>query len=139
MQALFETLVAEAQGKLKEAVAGGRLRAGGHPVTIDMSTLFWFGAGGSTGTTYSVRSSHPALVTADTTDRHLVLTPVAPARVTVTAARAGDSAEVKFTVEVEAAASSEVPAAPLLAQLLLALLLGGGAYYHVRQARHWAR
>ena len=100
---------------------------------------FSFGAGGSAGTTYTARSSQPALVTADTTDRRLVLTPVAPARVTVTAARAGDSAEVEFTVEVEAA-PSEVPAAPPLAQVLLALLLlGGGAYYRVRQARHWAR
>ena len=36
--------------------------------------------------------------------------------------------------------ADDVPAAPLLAQLLLALLLlGGGADYRVRQARHWAR
>ena len=36
--------------------------------------------------------------------------------------------------------ADDVPAAPPLAQLLLALLLlGGGAYYRVRQARHWAR
>ena len=36
--------------------------------------------------------------------------------------------------------ADEVPAAPPLAQLLLALLLlGGGAYYRMRQARHWAR
>ena len=34
----------------------------------------------------------------------------------------------------------EVPAAPPLAQLLLALLLlGGCAYCRVRKARHWAR
>ena len=142
VEALFEALVAEAEGKRNAAAAGGRLRAGGHPVTIDMSTLFSFGAGGSAGTTYAARSSQPALVTADMTDSRLVLTPVVPARVTVTvtAAQAGDSAEVEFTVEVEAAAPSEVPAAPLVAQLLLALLLlGGGAYYHVRQAHHWAR
>ena len=141
VQAIVKALVAEAEGKRNAAAAGGRLRAGGHAVTIDMSTLFSFGAGGSAGTTYTARSSHPALVTADTTDRRLVLTPVAPARVTVTvtAARVGDSAEVAFTVEVEAA-PSEVPAAPPLAQLLLALLLlGGGAYYRVRQAHHWAR
>ena len=36
--------------------------------------------------------------------------------------------------------ADDVPAAPPLAQLLLALLLlGGGAYYRVRQARDWAR
>ena len=34
----------------------------------------------------------------------------------------------------------EVPTVPLLAQMLLALLLlCGGAYYRVRQVRHWAR
>ena len=44
---------------------------------------------------------------------------------------------VDFTGEI---CADDVPAAPLLAQLLLALLLlGGGAYYRVRQPRHWAR
>ena len=34
----------------------------------------------------------------------------------------------------------EVPTVPLLAQMLLALLLlCGGAYFRVRQVRHWAR
>ena len=42
-----------------------------------------------------------------------------------------------FTGEI---CADDVPAAPPLAQLLLALLLlGGGAYYRVRQARDWAR
>ena len=159
VQAIFKALVEEAEDALNEAAASGSLRAGGPPVTIDMRTLFSFGAGGSADTTYTARSSDPAVVTADTTDGRLVLTPgnalpagtssslavgardtldgdPARATITVTAARAGDTAEVEFTVEVEAA-PSPAPTAPSLALMLLAmLLLGGGAYYRAR--RQWA-
>ena len=143
----------EVQATVEAAVeAGGGLRAGGPPVTIDMSTLFSFGAGVTADTDYTAQSSDPALVAAETTDERLVLTPgnslpaeassslvvgaadgdPARATITVTAVRAGEMAEVKFTVEVEAA-PSEVPAAPLLAQLLLALLLlGCGARFYRR-------
>ena len=96
----------EVQVNVDAAVAaGGGLRAGGPPVTIDMSALFSFGDGGSADTTFTARSSHPAVVTADTTDGSLVLTPGDPAPVTititVTATRADDTAEVEFTVEIE--------------------------------------
>ena len=96
----------EVQANVDAAVAaGGGLRAGGPPVTIDMSALFSFGDGGSADTTFTARSSHPAVVTADTTDGSLVLTPGDPAPVTititVTATRADDTAEVEFTVEIE--------------------------------------
>ena len=115
----------EVQANVDAAVAaGGGLRAGGPPVTIAMSTLFSFGDGGSADTTFTARSSRPALVTADTTDGSLVLTPgdPQPARspsnlargaadalerdpervtITVTATRADDTAEVEFTVEIE--------------------------------------
>ena len=146
----------EVQATVEAAVeAGGGLRAGGPPVTIDMSTLFSFGAGVTADTDYAAQSSDPALVTAETTDERLVLTPGNappagassslavgaadgdPARVTitVTAVRAGEMAEVEFTVEVEAAAEP-VPALPLLGQLLLALgLAGAGARRLVRSAR----
>ena len=150
-----DTCAGEVQPKATDAVqaavdaavaAGGGLRAGGHPVTIDVSALFSFGAGGSANTTYTARSSRPALVTADTTDTRLVLTPGdaadtidgAPARVTitVTASRADDTAEVKFTVEVEAA-QTPVPTASPPAQLLLAmLLLAGGARL---RSKRWGR
>ena len=94
----------EVQANVDAAVAaGGGLRAGGPPVTIDMSALFSFGDGGSADTTFTARSSHPAVVTADTTDGSLVLTPGDPAPVTVTitvtATRGDDTAEVEFTVE----------------------------------------
>ena len=94
----------EVQANVDAAVAaGGGLRAGGPPVTIDMSALFSFGDGGSADTTFTARSSHPAAVTADTTDGSLVLTPGDPAPVTititVTATRGDDTAEVEFTVE----------------------------------------
>ena len=143
----------EVQENVDAAVAAaGGLRAGGPPVTIDMSTLFSFGDGGSADTTFTARSSQPALVTAETTDGQLVLTPQPaaatanlvggaadgdpePVTITVTATRADDTAEVEFTVEVESE-PEPVPVLPLLGQLLLALgLLAGG----VRQARHWAR
>ena len=96
----------EVQANVDAAVtAGGGLRAGGPPVTIDMSALFSFGDGGSADTTFTARSSHPAVVTADTTDGSLVLTPGDPAPVTititVTATRGDDTAEVEFTVEIE--------------------------------------
>ena len=104
--------------------AGG-LRAGGAPVTIELSTLFSFGAGGSAETTYTARSSDPELVTAETTDGQLVLTPGNPppavassslavgaadgnpvrVTITVTAVRADEMAEVESTVDVEAAPS----------------------------------
>ena len=106
----------EVQATVEAAVeAGGGLRAGGPPVTIDMSTLFSFGAGVTADTDYAAQSSDPALVTAETTDERLVLTPGNappagassslavgaadgdPARVTitVTAVRAGEMAEVE--------------------------------------------
>ena len=112
-----------------------------------MSTLFSLGDGGSADTTFTARSSQPALVTAETTDGSLVLTPADPqaarapsnlvggaadtmdgdpatVTITVTATRADDTAEVEFTVEVE---PEPVPVLPLLGQLLLALgLLAGG-------------
>ena len=96
----------EVQANVDAAVAaGGGLRAGGPPVTIDMSALFSFGDGGSADTTFTARSSHPAVVTADTTDGSLVLTPGDPApitiTITVTATRGDDTAEVEFTVEIE--------------------------------------
>ena len=96
----------EVQVNVDAAVAaGGGLRAGGPPVTIDMSALFSFGDGGSADTTFTARSSHPAVVTADTTDGSLVLTPGDPApitiTITVTATRGDDTAEVEFTVEIE--------------------------------------
>ena len=98
----------EVQANVDAAVAaGGGLRAGGPPVTIDMSALFSFGDGGSADTTFTARSSHPAVVTADTTDGSLVLTPGDPAPVTitititVTATRGDDTVEVEFTVEIE--------------------------------------
>ena len=146
----------EVQATVEAAVeAGGGLRAGGPPVTIDMSTLFSFGAGGIADTDYAAQSSDPAVVAAETTDERLVLTPGNPlpagassslavgtadgdparATITVTAVRAGEMAEVEFTVEVEAAAEP-VPALPLLGQLLLALgLAGAGARRLVRSAR----
>ena len=121
-----------------------------------MNTLFSLGEGGSADTTFTARSSQPALVTAETTNGSLVLTPADPqaarassnlvggaadtgdpatVTITVTATRADDTAEVEFTVEVESE-PEPVPVLPLLGQLLLALgLLAGG----VRQARHWAR
>ena len=89
----------EVQVNVDAAVVAG----GGPPVTIDMSALFSFGDGGSADTTFTARSSHPAVVTADTTDGSLVLTPGDPAPVTVTitvtATRGDDTAEVEFTVE----------------------------------------
>ena len=136
--------------------AGGGLRAGGPPVTIDMSTLFSFGEGVIGRTDYGAQSSDPALVLAEVTDERLVLTPGNPppagassslavgaadgdparATITVTAIRTGERAEVEFTVEVEAA-PSPAPALPPLAQILLAMLLAGaGAYY--RAHRQWA-
>ena len=146
----------EVQASVDTAVAAvGGLRAGGPPVTIDMSTLFSLGEGGSADTTFTARSSQPALVTAETTNGSLVLTPADPqaarassnlvggaadgdpatVTIAVTATRADDTAEVEFTVEVESE-PEPVPVLPLLGQLLLALgLLAGG----VRQARHWAR
>ena len=146
----------EVQATVEAAVeAGGGLRAGGPPVTIDMSALFSFGEGVIGRTDYGAQSSDPALVAAETTDERLVLTPgnslpagassslavgaadgdPARATITVTAVRAGEMAEVEFTVEVEAAAEP-VPALPLLGQLLLALgLAGAGARRLVRSAR----
>ena len=139
--------------------AAGGLRASGPPVTIDMSTLFSFGAGVIAETDFAAESSDPALVAAETTDERLMLTPgnapsaatssglavgatdhsdggPAHATITVTAVRAGESAEVEFTVEVEAA-PAPVPAFPPLALMLLAMLLAGaGAYYRAR--RQWA-
>ena len=121
----------EVQATVEAAVAaGGGLRAGGPPVTIDMSTLFSFGAGGNADTDYAAQSSDPALVLAEVTDERLVLTPgnalpagassslavgatetldgdPARATITVTAVRAGEMAEVEFTVEVEAAPADE--------------------------------
>ena len=117
----------EVQATVDAAVAaGGGLRAGGPPVTIDMSTLFSLGEGGSVDTTFTARSSDPALVLAAVTDERLVLTPgnaqlsnlavgatetldgdPARATITVTAVRAGEIAEVEFTVEVEAAPADE--------------------------------
>ena len=111
----------EVQSTVDAAVAaGGGLRAGGPPVTIDMSTLFSLGEGGSADTTFTARSSDPALVLAAVTDERLVLTPgnaqlsnlvggaadtldgdPATVTITVTATRADDTAEVAFTVEVE--------------------------------------
>ena len=141
----------EVQANVDVAAAGG-LRAGGPAVTIDMSTLFSFGDGGSADTAYTARSSQPAVVTAETTDGQRVLTPQPagatanlvggaadgapePVTITVTATQSDDTAEVEFTVEVESEAEP-VPVLPLLGQLLLALgFLAGG----VRQARHWAR
>ena len=122
---------------------------GGDPLrlnTIDMSTLFSFGAGVTADTDYAAQSSDPALVTAETTDERLVLTPgnslpagassslavgaadgdPARATITVMAERAGELAEVEFTVEVEAA-PLPAPALPPLAQMLLAMLLVRGA------------
>ena len=144
----------EVQATVEAAVeAGGGLRAGGPPVTIDMSTLFSFGAGVTADTDYAAQSSDPALVAAETTDERLVLTPGNappagassslavgaadgdPARVTitVTAVRAGERAEVEFTVEVEAAAEP-VPAIPPLALMLLAfMLLASGAWLQRRR------
>ena len=114
----------EVQAVVDEAVARvGGLRAGGAHVTIELNTLFSFRAGASADTTYTVRSSDPELVTAETTDGQLVLTPGGPppagassslaagatdtlhgdparATITVAAERAGDTAEVEFTVEV---------------------------------------
>ena len=111
----------EVQAVVDEAVArAGGLRAGGAPVTIELSTLFSFGAGGSAGTTYTARSSDPELVTSKITDGQLVLTPGNPppagapsslavgtaagdpvrVMITVTAVRGGEMAEVELTVDV---------------------------------------
>ena len=123
-----------------------------------MSTLFSFGDGGSAASTFTARSSQPALVMADTTDGNVVLTPGDPraarapsnlvggaadtmdgdpatVTITVTATRSDDTAEVEFTVEVESE-PEPVAVLPLLGQLLVALGLLAG---RVRQARHWAR
>ena len=144
----------EVQATVEAAVeAGGGLRAGGPPVTIDMSTLFSFGAGVIQDPSYGAESSDPALVLAEVTDERLVLTPgnalpagassslavgaadgdPARATITVTAARAGELAEVEFTVEVEAAAEP-VPAIPPLALMLLAfMLIASGAWLQRRR------
>ena len=111
----------EVQAVVDEAVArAGGLQAGGAPVTIELSTLFSFGAGGSGGTTYTARSSDPELVTSEITDGQLVLTPGNPppagapsslavgtaagdpvrVMITVTAVRGGEMAEVELTVDV---------------------------------------
>ena len=148
----------EVQATVEAAVeAGGGLRAGGPPVTIDMSTLFSFGAGVIQDPSYGAESSDPALVLAEVTDERLVLTPgnalpagassslavgatetldgdPARATITVTAVRAGEMAEVEFTVEVEAAAEP-VPTIPPLALMLLAfMLIASGAWLQRRRA-----
>ena len=120
----------EVQAVVDEAVArAGGLRAGGAPVTIELSTLFSFGAGGSAGTTYTARSSDPELVTAEITDGQLVLTPGNPppagafsslavgaaagdpvrVMITVTAERGGEMAEVESTVDVLESATGGGP------------------------------
>ena len=144
----------EVQATVEAAVeAGGGLRAGGPPVTIDMSTLFSFGAGVTADTDYTAQSSDPALVAAETTDERLVLTPgnslpaeassslvvgaadgdPARATITVTAVRAGEMAEVEFTVEVEAAPSPAPAVPPLVLMLLAFMLLASGAWLQRRR------
>ena len=146
----------EVQATVEAAVeAGGGLRAGGSPVTIDMSTLFSFGAGGNADTAYTAQSSDPAVVAAETRDERLVLTPGNPlpaeassslavvaangdparATITVTAMRAGALAEVEFTVAVDAAPPEPVPATTPLALMLLAfMLIASGAWLQRRHA-----
>ena len=125
----------EVQATVDAAVAAaGGLRAGGPAVTIDMSTLFSLGDGGSADTTFTARSSQPALVTAETTNGSLVLTPTDPqpsnlvggaadaldgdpatVTITVTATRVDDTAEVEFTVTVTVASRSPFTDDPIVA------------------------
>ena len=129
---------AAVQTAVNDAIAtatnGEGLRTGGAPVTVPLDALFTFPSSAASsvtyaGTTFSVSSSAPGVVSVLTTDAGpgVVLTPGADAgtaTVTVDARPEGQpaaapTASVMFEVEVHTA----VPALPAVAVALLALLL----------------
>ena len=120
------------------ATNGEGLRTGGAPVTVRLDALFTFQSSAAAavtyaGTTFSVSSTAPGVVSVSTTDAGpgVVLTPGADAgmaAVTVDARPEGQPAaspvaSVLFEVEVNTA----VPALPAVAVALLGLLLAAGA------------
>ena len=120
------------------ATNGEGLRTGGAPVTVRLDALFSFPSSAASavtyaGTTFSVSSTAPGVVSVSTTDAGpgVVLTPgpdAGTAAVTVDARPEGQPAatpvaSVMFEVEVNTA----VPALPAVAVALLGLLLAAGA------------
>ena len=120
------------------ATNGEGLRTGGVPVTVRLDALFSFPSSAASavtyaGTTFSVSSTAPGVVSVSTTDAGpgVVLTPgpdAGTAAVTVDARPEGQPAatpvaSVMFEVEVNTA----VPALPAVAVALLGLLLAAGA------------
>ena len=117
------------------ATNGEGLQTGGATVTVPLDALFTFPSSDASavtyaGTTFTVSSTAPGVVSVSTTDvgPGVALTPGADAgtaRVTVDARPQGQpdavSASVMFEVEVHAA----VPALPAAAAVILALLLSG--------------
>ena len=132
------------QSAVNEAIAaatnGEGVRTGGAPVTVRLDALFTFPSSSAAsavtyrGTTFSVSSTAPSVVSVSTTDAGpgVVLTPGADggtASVRVDARPEGQPsaapvASIAFEVEVHTA----VPALPAAAVALLALLLVGVAH-----------
>ena len=133
-----EVVQAAVNDAIAAATDGEGLRTGGSSVTVPLDALFTFPSSVASavtyaGTTFSVSSTAPGVVSISTTDvgPGVVLTPGADAgtaAVTVDARPEGQPAatpvaSVMFEVEVNTA----VPALPAVAVALLGLLLAAGA------------
>ena len=140
-----EVVQAAVNDAIAAATAGEGLRTGGSSVTVPLDALFTFASSAASavtyaGTTFSVSSTAPGVVSVATTDvgPGVVLTPGADsgtAAVTVDARPEGQPAatpvaSVMFEVEVNTA----VPALPAVAAALLGLLLAAVARRRVTRS-----